>query len=135
MSGVRRSSGVQGLIILVQSEKHPVYLNSRVEEFLKSMQVGYLFFEKSSIISIHRLIIEIIILQPYIEKLTDEEFETHKTTLATRKLEKPKQLAKLTSKFWSEISSRYYNFERVEMEVKYLSTLKKEDVLNFYKVR
>lgn len=39
MSGVRRSSGVQGLIVLVQSEKHPVYLNSRVEEFLKSMQV------------------------------------------------------------------------------------------------
>lgn len=39
MSGVRRSSGVQGLIVLVQSEKHPVYLNSRVEEFLKSMLV------------------------------------------------------------------------------------------------
>ncbi|XP_065207037.1 insulin-degrading enzyme [Planococcus citri] len=108
MSGVRRNSGVQGLIILVQSEKHPVYLNSRVEEFLKSMQ-------------------------PYIEKMTDEEFETHKTTLATRKLEKPKQLAKLTNKFWGEISSRYYNFDRVEMEVKYLSTLKKDDVLNFYK--
>lgn len=74
-------------------------------------------------------------LQTYIENMSGEEFETHKTALATKKLEKPKQLAKLTNRFWGEISSRHYNFDRVEMEVEYLSTLKKADVLDFYKVR
>lgn len=43
MSGIRRVSGVQGLIVLVQSEKHPVYLNSRVEEFLDSVKVRIIF--------------------------------------------------------------------------------------------
>lgn len=43
MSGIRRVSGVQGLIVLVQSEKHPVFLNSRVEEFLGSVKVRMIF--------------------------------------------------------------------------------------------
>lgn len=66
--------------------------------------------------------------------MSDEEFETHKTSLATKKLEKPKQMSKLTNRFWNEISSRHYNFDRVDMEVKHLYTLTKADVLNFYKV-
>ena len=66
--------------------------------------------------------------------MPEEEFETHKTALATKKLEKPKQLKKLTSRYWHEISTRLYNFDRVEMEVKQLHALKKEDVLKFFKV-
>ena len=33
-SGVRRSNGVQGLRIIVQSEKHPEYLDTRIEEYI-----------------------------------------------------------------------------------------------------
>ncbi|XKL64356.1 hypothetical protein PGB90_004442 [Kerria lacca] len=108
MSGVRRVSGVQGVVIMVQSEKHPVYLNSRVEEFLKSVL-------------------------KLIEQMNEKEFETHKIALMTKKLEKPKKLIKLTERYWNEISSRYYNFDRVDMEVKQLQSLHKEHILNFYK--
>lgn len=66
--------------------------------------------------------------------MSDEEFEVHKTALATKKLEKPKQMKKLTAKYWNEITCRYYNFDRVEMEVAHLRTLKKEQILEFYKV-
>lgn len=66
--------------------------------------------------------------------MTDEEFEVHKTALATKKLEKPKQLSKLTGRFWREISSRHYNFDRVELEVKELRSLQKKHILNFYEV-
>lgn len=66
--------------------------------------------------------------------MTKEEFETHKAALATRKLEKPKQLKKLTAKYWTEISTRLYNFDRVDMEVKQLYCLQKKDVLDFFKV-
>ena len=38
-SGVRRASGVQGLRIIVQSDREPVYVESRVEAFLHSMEV------------------------------------------------------------------------------------------------
>jgi insulysin len=34
-SGVRRSSGVQGLRIIVQSTRKPAYLDQRIEAFLK----------------------------------------------------------------------------------------------------
>lgn len=39
-SGVRRSNGVQGLRIIVQSDRHPNYLDNRIEEFIKSMEVS-----------------------------------------------------------------------------------------------
>ena len=39
-SGVRRSSGVQGLRVTVQSDKPPNYVESRVEAFLYKMGVG-----------------------------------------------------------------------------------------------
>lgn len=69
-----------------------------------------------------------------LENMSEQEFETHKTALATKKLEKPKQLKKLTARYWQEISTRLYNFDRVDMEVKQLYSLKKTDVLDFFKV-
>jgi len=42
-SGVRRSNGVQGLRIIVQSDKLPEYVESRVELFLHKMKVVILF--------------------------------------------------------------------------------------------
>lgn len=39
-SGVRRSNGTQGLRIIVQSDKHPIYVDERVEAFLASMGVS-----------------------------------------------------------------------------------------------
>ena len=66
--------------------------------------------------------------------MTDEEFEIHKAALTTKRLQKPKQLKKQTSKYWNEISTRLYNFDRDDMEVKQLQKLKKEDVLSFYEV-
>jgi len=40
-SGVRRSNGVQGLRIIVQSDKSPEYVESRVELFLHKMKVYF----------------------------------------------------------------------------------------------
>jgi len=43
-SGVRRSNGVQGLRIIVQSDKSPEYVESRVELFLHKMKVHFSHF-------------------------------------------------------------------------------------------
>ena len=39
-SGIRRSSGVQGLRVIVQSDRTPMYVESRIEAFLHSMEVS-----------------------------------------------------------------------------------------------
>lgn len=38
-SGIRRSNGVQGLRIIVQSDRHPAYVDTRIEQFLIQMMV------------------------------------------------------------------------------------------------
>lgn len=70
----------------------------------------------------------------YVMNMSDEEFTRHKEALAARRLEKPKRLGGLTSQFWAEITSQQYHFDRANIEVGYLHTLTKEDIVNFYKV-
>ncbi|XP_038070879.1 insulin-degrading enzyme-like [Patiria miniata] len=106
-SGVRRSNGVQGLRFIIQSEKRPQYLDNRIEAFLLSMQT-------------------------HIKELSDEAFQKHVNALAVRRLEKPKRLASEAGRYWSEITSKQYNFDRANIEVAYLKTLTKQDILGFF---
>ena len=39
-SGIRRQSGVQGLRVIVQSDKSPQYVEGRVEAFLDTLEVS-----------------------------------------------------------------------------------------------
>ncbi|XP_017891518.1 insulin-degrading enzyme isoform X2 [Ceratina calcarata] len=107
-SGVRRTYGVQGLRIIVQSDRHPKYVEQRIDAFLKCMM-------------------------EHVSSMNDEEFESHKESLAIRRLEKPKQMNTLSAIFWSEIVSQQYNFDRANIEVTYLRTVTKEQILSFYK--
>jgi insulysin len=66
--------------------------------------------------------------------MTSEEFERHKEALAAQRLEKPKKLSVLSARFWSEITSQQYNFDRANIEVAHLRTLQKKDILDFFKV-
>ncbi|XP_073452147.1 insulin-degrading enzyme isoform X1 [Aquarana catesbeiana] len=107
-SGPRRANGIQGLRFIIQSEKPPHYLESRVEAFLKTM-------EKS------------------LEEMSDEAFQKHVQALALRRLDKPKKLSAECAKYWGEIISQQYHFDRDNVEVAYLKTLTKDDIINFYK--
>ncbi|XP_071987110.1 insulin-degrading enzyme isoform X1 [Engystomops pustulosus] len=107
-SGPRRANGIQGLRFIIQSEKQPHYLESRVEAFLKTM-------EKS------------------LEEMTDEAFQKHIQALALRRLDKPKKLSAECAKYWGEIISQQYHFDRDNVEVAYLKTLVKDDIIKFYK--
>jgi insulysin len=107
-SGVRRSHGIQGLRVIVQSDKTPEYVEGRVEAFLHKME-------------------------SYMNDMTQESFDNHVEALATKRMEKPKKMSTQNAKFWGEIVSQQYNFERDDLEVNHLRTLKKEDIVNFYK--
>ncbi|XP_053088326.1 insulin-degrading enzyme isoform X2 [Pangasianodon hypophthalmus] len=107
-SGPRRANGVQGLRFIIQSEKAPHYLESRVEAFLKIMEKN-------------------------VEEMSDEAFHKHIQALAIRRLDKPKKLAAECAKYWGEIISQQYNFDRDNIEVAYLKTLTKDNIMQFYK--
>ncbi|XP_041369113.1 insulin-degrading enzyme-like [Gigantopelta aegis] len=107
-SGLRRSSGVEGLRIIVQSDKSPAYVEGRVEAFIKSVE-------------------------ECISSMSDEEYQKHVKALAARRLEQPKKLSAQNAKFWAEISSQQYHFDRDNTEVAYLKGITKDDLLKFYK--
>merc|ERR1711976_912566 len=107
-SGVRRSNGAQGLRVIVQSDRHPEYLDERIESFLASVDT-------------------------MLETMEDTEFSQHVEALASKRLEKPKKMGVRNGRYWSEILSQHYNFNRDEIEVGCLRELSKEDVIQFYK--
>ncbi|KAG1681085.1 Insulin-degrading enzyme [Nymphon striatum] len=86
-SGTHYMNGVLGFNVLVQSEFSPSYVNERIESFLSSVE-------------------------DIIENMSDEEFQQNKTSLSEKRLEKPKRLYQQSNKYWSEIVSNQYNFDR-----------------------
>ncbi|XP_012541828.2 insulin-degrading enzyme isoform X2 [Monomorium pharaonis] len=107
-SGIRRTSGAQGLRVIVQSDKHPQYVEKRIDSFIDSML-------------------------DHISTMPEEQFEEHKKALATLRLEKPKMLSARCTLYWNEIVCQQYNFDRVNIEVAYLKTITRQQLLNFCK--
>ena len=91
-SGVRRSNGAQGLRVIVQSDRHPIYLDQRIESFLSGVN-------------------------KHLEDMEETEFQQHVEALATKRSEKPKKLGVRNGRYWSEILSQHYNFDRDDIEV------------------
>lgn len=106
-SGTRRSGGAQGFRVIIQSDRHPAYLDERIENFLRE-------------------------LAETVSEMPEEEFERNKEALAVKRLEKPKRMYSRTAKYWSEIASKLYHFDRDEAEVDVLRTLTKKDLMSFY---
>lgn len=78
-------TGALGYRIYIQSERDPVYLETRIEAFLDGM-----------VKTLH--------------DMNEEEFEKHKMSLIAKKEEKPKNLGEETRRFWASISDKYYEF-------------------------
>ncbi|CAH1259207.1 IDE [Branchiostoma lanceolatum] len=107
-SGVRRANSVQGLRFIIQSDRQPAYLDERVEVFVQKME-------------------------SHLQDLSEEEFQKHVSALVVRRLDKPKKLTSETSRHWGEILAQQYNFDRDNVEVAFLKTITKEELMNFYK--
>lgn len=107
-SGARRNNGAQGFHVLIQSEREPDFLDSRVENFLQGAE-------------------------EHIKTMSDDDFKNHVEALAVKKLEKPKKLTTECARHWKEIFMRQYNFDRDNIEVAFLMTVTKEDILAFYR--
>ena len=56
-------------------------------------------------------------LSESLASMDETEFSQHVEALATKRLEKPKKLSVRNGRFWSEILSQHFNFDRDEIEV------------------
>lgn len=88
-SSATHSVGVMGFRFLVQSEREPAYVESRIDAYL-------------------------LWLEDYIKEMKDDEFEKHRLALIAKKEEKPKNLGEETRRFWGSITDRYYEFGKRE---------------------
>jgi insulysin len=85
-SGARMTTTTIGYRFIIQSEKTPEYLEERIDSFLS----GY---------------------ADTMANMTDSEFEGHKRSLITKRLEKLKNLDQESSRLWSYIDGEYFDFE------------------------
>lgn len=85
-SGARTAKTTIGYRFIIQSEKTPEYLESRIDSFLDG-------FSKT------------------LAAMPDAEFEGHKRSLITKRLEKLKNLDQESSRLWMHIDSEYLDFE------------------------
>lgn len=106
-TGAKMSATTMGYRVLVQSERSPEYLEERINAFLIS-------FAKT------------------LEEMSETDFNNHKRSLINKRLERPKNLDQESSKLWSYISTEYFNFNQVDIDVANIKALGKSDLTAFF---
>ena len=106
-SGVRPAATMMGYRVLIQSERDPGYLETRINAFLLKMKTQ-------------------------VAAMSDADFEGHKRSLISRRLEKLKNLDSETTRLWGYINGEYFNFYQVDKDVAEIRALTKHDIVEFF---
>ncbi|PAA70440.1 hypothetical protein BOX15_Mlig002690g1, partial [Macrostomum lignano] len=104
--GVRTSAGVNtdGLIFFVQSDRHPVYLEERIDAFIDSIADD-------------------------LKSMPDEQFQSHVAALNSVITEKPKKMTARNQLYFEEIRRGTLCFDRKERLSACLTKITKDDLL------
>ena len=106
-SGTRTFATTMGYRVLIQSERHPPYLEERIDAFLDKVMLD-------------------------LDEMSEEDFEGHRRSLINKRLEKLKNLEQESSRLWAYIGGERFNFYQIDEDVAELRTLTKADIQNFY---
>lgn len=106
-TGARMAATTMGYRVIIQSERSPEYLETRINAFLAQ-------FGKS------------------LKEMSTDAFESHKKSLINKRLEKLKNLGQESGRFWTHISTEYLDFVQNENDVAHLRPLTKEDLISFF---
>jgi insulysin len=107
-SGTKRQTGIMGWRCVVQGSHHPSHVETRIEAFLDKIMMNLI-------------------------EMTDEEFLRNKKALEASLLETPKNLASETSRFWSHVNSRLYDFDSRREEVVLLQGVTMDNLIDWCK--
>ncbi|KAK1060679.1 metalloprotease [Friedmanniomyces endolithicus] len=94
--------------VLIQSERDCGVLEGRIEAWL----AGY---------------------EQVLREMPGDEFESYKTGLINKRLEKLKNLGQETGRFWHHVTNEVFDFELVHRDVEHIEPLTKDDMLEFYR--
>ncbi|KAJ1335357.1 insulysin [Microdochium nivale] len=107
-TGVCPGATTYGFRVIIQSEKKPEYLESRVDLFLAAQGAA-------------------------LEKMSDADFESHKRSVVNKRLEKLKNLDQETGRHWAQIANEYYDFAASQEDAARVTQLTKDDMIHFYR--
>ncbi|KAK3847359.1 MAG: Metalloenzyme, LuxS/M16 peptidase-like protein, partial [Linnemannia gamsii] len=108
-SGVRTFGSITGIKILVQSERDPRYIETRIESFLQTR--------------IHNLLVS---------TMTEEEFRRQVQSLIDKKLKKDVKLSAESTRYWTQITGGFYDFDEIKEDVEVMNAVKLEDARAFF---
>nr|XP_036584366.1 zinc protease [Colletotrichum truncatum]KAF6793884.1 zinc protease [Colletotrichum truncatum] len=106
-SGVRSFTTTYGFRFIIQSERTPEYLESRIEAFLN-------------------------LFSNNLDSMSESDFESHKRSLIVKRLEKLKNLGEESNRHWPQIASEYHDFESAQQDAAHIKTLTKADMVEFF---
>ena len=106
-TGAKFYSTTMGYRVIIQSERSPEYLESRINAFLA-------LFAQS------------------LRNMSENDFEAHKKSLVNKRLEKMKSLHQESGRLWGYISSEYYDFLQRDKEAEHIEPLTKPDMIEFF---
>ena len=106
-TGAKKSATMGGYRVIIQSEKPTKYLEERINAFLA-------FFADK------------------LKEMSPEDFESHKKSLINKRLEKLKNLGQECNRFWQHISSEFFDFKSVDVDVAHIKPLTKDDMIAFF---
>ena len=106
--GLREKGLLTGLRFLIQSERDPIYLDSRIEKFLSEN------------------------VKEILNKMTEKDFYLHSSSLKQDLTQKKKTLSGESKQLWDSILSGSNDFLRPWIDAKTLNDLKIEDLKEFY---
>lgn len=73
-------------------------------------------------------------LQELIENLTTVDYQKHVSGLVSARLTKPKKLRARHGRYWSEIATENYHFNRDEVETEHVKTISQAQLIDFFMV-
>jgi len=106
-SGVRPAATTTGYRVLIQSERPPQYLETRIDAFLTKFKLD-------------------------LAEMSQEDFDKHKKSLIARKLETVKNLSSETNRLWNYVVGEAYNFFQIEVDVEHIKKVTKQDMQEFF---
>ncbi|TPX31670.1 hypothetical protein SmJEL517_g05085 [Synchytrium microbalum] len=106
-SGLRKMNGNNFVRVIIQSEKDPAFLETRIEAFWVSMRAT-------------------------IETMSDDDFARQRQSLVSKLLEKSKKLVEEYQRLWVHIASGQYDFAAETRIAGLVSTIAKPDMIEFF---
>ncbi|KAK3902491.1 Metalloenzyme, LuxS/M16 peptidase-like protein [Staphylotrichum tortipilum] len=106
-SGTWTSVTQYGFYFVIQSEKTAPYLETRIEEFLKTVATT-------------------------LEEMSEAEFESNKRSIMDKRLERLKYMEQESNRHWTHIHSEFYAFDNAPQDAAHIKPLTKADMIAFF---